>query len=93
MVLRVALWGVSTPLVGFHTPTPSTAYPPRSLSLSLRRAWRGYRRISQLLSPSVSLSIFFSLQQAGCVFSHGARVAQRKLNHKAWLMNRIEKES
>lgn len=71
-------------------------------------ACRGNGRISQLLragprlgpmtslllfSPSLSLTPFFSPSLQQSLSSGSSCVAQRKLNHKAWLMNRIGKES
>ncbi len=71
-------------------------------------ACRGNGRISQLLragprlgpmtsfllfSPSLSLTPFFSPSRQHSLSSGSSCVAQRKLNHKAWLMNRIGKES
>lgn len=82
---------------------PSLSFSPLSFC-----ACRGNGRISQLLRagprlgpmtsfllffppPSVSLLFSPSLQQS--LSSGSSCVAQRKLNHKAWLMNRIGKES
>lgn len=46
-----------------------------------------------LFSPSLSLTPFFSPALQQSLSSGSSCVAQRKLNHKAWLMKRIEKES
>lgn len=69
---------------------------------------RGNGRISQLLragprlGPMTSFLLFSPLPQSHSLFSPSLQqslssgsscVAQRKLNHKAWLMNRIGKES
>lgn len=108
MVVHVGLLGVSTLMVGLLAQLlpwpPSFSFSP-SFLLRLPRKRKDFTAAESWapagpydlplapppLSPQ-SHSLFSpSLQQS--LSSGSSCVAQRKLNHKAWLMNRIGKES
>ncbi len=107
MVLHVALLGVSTLMVGLLAQLPpwpqSFSFSPSFLlrlprkrkDFTAAESWApaGPYDLPLAFPPSLSLTPFFSPSLQQSLSSGSSCVAQRKLNHKAWLMNRIGKES